>query len=188
MKTTLLLALLANLALTTTSALAQTAAGSGFSYNYIDARYVSFDDNGFDGDGLRVRGSFQLQDNLLLVGSVALVELDDVDADATVLSIGGGYTFALYDQIDFLGTAEIVRADVDGGDDDTGYALSGGVRAQLIDNLDTRAALNIIDVSDSDSFISLDADYWLSDVLSAGIGFDLGSDTDEIRIGARFSF
>jgi len=185
------LALFASFAASDLYAQDTASVGSGLSYTYIDARFADFDNDGVDGDGLRFRGAYELESNFFVLGSVGLFDFDDADADATVLSFGGGYYHPFSEGLDLIGTAEIVRAELDanGNDDsETGFALSGGVRIMLLDQLEGRANVNYVDVADSDTYISIDADYWINEEISAGIGFDIGGDTDEIRLGARWSF
>lgn len=167
------------------------ADGSGLSYTYVDGRFVDFDNDGADGDGLRFRGSYELESNFLVVGSFGMFDFDRADADLTVFSIGGGYYLPYAEGMDLVGTVELIRADIDANgfsDNDTGFGLTAGVRGLILDQLEGRAFANYVDVSDSDIFVSLEADYWINEDISAGIGLDIGGDADEIRLGARWSF
>jgi hypothetical protein len=165
--------------------------GSGYSYTYVDGRYASFDNDGVDGDGFRFRGAYELESNLFVTGSLGLFEADDSDADLTVLSIGGGYYHPYIEGIDLVGIVELIRAEADANgnsNDETGFSLAGGLRASILPQLEGRAFLNYVDVADSDTYISFEGDYWITEQLSAGIGLDIGGDSDEIRFGARWSF
>jgi len=172
-------------------ALAQTtqpSQQSGLSYNYAELRFVDVDENG--GDGLRIGGSFELAGPWILLGSYTALDFDG-NVDADVLDVGGGYVWNYTGDFDLIGTARLVYAEFDspsGGDDETGFALSGGTRGLLTPQFEIRGSVNHINLDDSDTYLEIAGDYYFTRQLSAGLSLEFAGDTDVLTFGARWFF
>lgn len=181
------LLLLAALSIPATAA-AQSEAPSRLSYTYGELRYVDVDSNG--GDGIQLAGSFELDDNWILVGSFTSLDFNN-NVDASLLEIGGGYVWDYTDDFDLFTTLRLVRAEVDtpaGSADDTGFAFSAGTRGFLAPKFEIRGSINHIDVSDSDTYLQIAGDYYFTKQVSAGISLDVAGDNDTFTLGARWYF
>lgn len=185
-----LLLITAAMALQTTAmaqSLQKDDAGN-LSYDYLELRFVDVDDS--DGDGIRFAGSYQIDEEWILVGGLTTLDFD-FNVDSTVLEIGGGYVWNYSDDFDLVSTVRYVRVDVDtpfGDFDDSGFALSSGIRGFVAPQFEIRGSANYIDVDDSDTYIELGGDYYFTDQVSAGITLELAGDADVFSIGARWYF
>ena len=174
-----------------TTAMAQSVQkqnAGDLSYDFLELRFVDVDES--DGDGIRFAGSYQIDDEWILVGGLTSVDFD-FDVDSTALEIGGGYVWNYSEDFDLVSTVRYVRVDVDtpiGDFDDSGFALSSGIRGFLAPQFEIRGSANYIDVDDSDTYIELAGDYYFSDQVSAGITLELAGDADVFTIGARWYF
>lgn len=158
------------------------------SYSYADLRFVNVDRNG--GDGFRVSGSWEADPNWLLVGSITALDYNN-NVDTTLLEIGGGYVWHYTDQFDLLSTLRLVRSEVDtpgSNTDDSGFALSAGTRGLLAPQFEIRAFVNHINLDNSDTYLELAGDYYLTEQFSAGISLEFAGDNDAFTIGARWYF
>lgn len=168
---------------------ANASASNNVSYDFVELRFVDTEAGSVDGDGFQLAGSYNIQDNWLIVGG--LTSLDFNGADVTLLEAGGGYVWPQNNQFDLFATGSIVRADIDAGpvdDDETGFRLVGGVRTKFSPNFEGRAELNYIDLDDSDTYIELGGDYYVSPQLAIGGTLDVGGDNDSLTIGVRWFF
>lgn len=164
-------------------------ASNNLSYDFAELRFIDTEAGSTDGDGLQIGGSYNIQDNWILVG--AFTSLDFNSVDVTLLEAGGGYVWPQNNQFDLFATGSIVRANVDVGsndDSDTGFRIVGGVRTRFAANFEGRAELNYIDVEDSDTFIELGGDYYVSPQFAVGATLDLGGDNDALSVGVRWFF
>lgn len=172
------------------SASTQLALASDLSYDFLELRFVDAEFGNVDGDGLQIAGSYNINENWLLIGGFSSLDLD-FGLDLTMLEAGGGYVWPQNDQFDLFATGSIVRVDVDAGGgsaDETGFRLVGGMRNWFTPQLEGRAELNYLDVDDSDTYIELGGDYHFSPNFAAGVTIDLGGDADAVTIGARWFF
>ncbi|MDX1405399.1 MAG: outer membrane beta-barrel protein [Woeseiaceae bacterium] len=158
------------------------------SYSYAELRFVDVDDNG--GDGFRFMGSWEADPNWLLVGGITALDFDN-NVDTTLLEVGGGYVWHYDDQFDLIGTLRLVRSEVDtpGSDsDDTGFAVSAGVRGLLAPQFEVRGFVNHLNLDDSDTFLEIAGDYYFNQQFSAGLSLEFAGDNDLFTIGARYYF
>lgn len=158
------------------------------SYTYLELRYVDLDTGG--GDGFRFNGSFELQNNWIMVGGLTALDFNN-NVDSTVVELGGGYVWHYARAFDFVGTLRFVRAEVDvpgGSVDDSGFAFSVGARGLLAPRFELRGSVNHINLDDSDTFLELAGDYYFTDRVSAGLSLEFAGDTDAFTIGARWFF
>ena len=138
-------------------ALAQTAAprAPALDYNYAELRFVDVDDA--NGDGFRLNGSFELQNNWLIVGGLTSLDFDN-GVDTTLFEIGGGYVWNYSPEWDMVGNLRFVRADVDtrnGSDNENGFAFSAGTRGLLTPQFEMRGSVNYINLDRSDTYLEL---------------------------------
>ena len=101
-------------------AIAQTAEKqrAGLGYTYAELRFVDVDSNG--GDGLRLNGSYELENSWLIVGGVTVLDFNN-NVDLTTVEVGGGYVWHYTETFDLVSTLRVVRSDIDtpgGGADD----------------------------------------------------------------------
>lgn len=167
---------------------AQQAAPGDLSYTYAELRYVEVDENG--GDGLRFNGSFDLGNNWLIVGGITSLEFNG-SVDFTSIEIGGGYVYPYNDDFDLVATARFVSAEVDtpfGDADDTGIALSAGLRGLIAPQFEVRGAVNYVNVDESDTFLEIAGDYYFTRQFAAGLSIEFAGDSDLITLGGRWYF
>lgn len=172
------------------AAIAQTTGQQplGLSYNYAELRFVDVDNSG--GDGFRVNGSFEVENNWLIVGGLTALDFNN-NVDLTVLEIGGGYVWHYSSDFDLLSTLRLINAEVDtpgGSSDDTGFAFSAGARGLLTPQFEVRGSVNHVNLDNSDTYLELAGDYYFTEQFSAGISLEFAGDTDAFTIGARFFF
>ncbi len=164
------------------------------SYSFAELRFVDVDFRG--GDGLRLNGSYELENNWLIVGG--LTTLDFVNnVDVTILELGAGYIWKYSDEFDLTTSLRIVRSDIDAAGvstNDTGFALSAGVRGLLAPAFEIRGSVNHINsvnqinLDNSDTYLELAGDYYFTEQFSAGATLEFAGDTDAFTIGARWYF
>ena len=167
---------------------ANNAANTDLSYSYAELRFVDYDDNG--GDGFRINGSFDLGNNWIIVGGLTSADFNN-NVDLTTFEIGGGYVWGYTPEWDIVGTARFVNADVDtpgGSSDESGLALSGGLRGMLAPNFEVRGSVNYINLDDSDTYLEIAGDYYFTQRFSAGLSLEFAGDADLWSIGARYFF
>ena len=181
---------LALLLLVHSTAFAQVnnAANTDLRYSYAELRFVDYDDNG--GDGFRINGSYDLGNNWIIVGGLTSADFNS-NVDLTTFEIGGGYVWRYTPDWDIVGTARFVNADVDtpgGSSDESGLALSGGLRGMLAPNFEVRGSVNYINLDDSDTYLEIAGDYYFTQRFSAGLSLEFAGDADLWSIGARYFF
>ncbi len=158
------------------------------SYTYAELRFVDVDFRG--GDGLRLNGSYALQNNWLIVGGLTALDFDN-NVDITTLELGAGYIWKYSDDFDLTSTLRIVRSDIDAAGvstDDTGFGLSAGIRGLLSPEFEIRGSVNHINLDDSDTYLELAGDYYFTENFAAGVTLEFAGDTDAFTIGARWYF
>lgn len=163
------------------------------SYSYAELRFVDVDRRG--GDGIRLNGSFDLENNWLIVGGLTSLDFNN-NADETTLELGAGYVWHYSKDFDLVSTLRFVRTDIDtpGGDfDDNGFAFSAGARGILTPQFEIRGSVNHtnidnISIDNSDTYLDLAGDYYFTEQFSAGLSLEFAGDTDVVTIGARWFF
>ena len=174
--------------LVASTAAAQAPNQPSLEYTFAELRFVDVDVNG--GDGFRLGGSYELQGNWLIVGSLTTLDFNN-DVDTTTIDIGAGYVWPFQEDWDLVATARFLHTDVDtpfGSDDDSGLGLSGGIRGIIAPQFEVRGSVNHVTVGDSDTFIEIAGDYYFTPEFAAGLSVDLAGDADTLTIGARWYF
>jgi len=167
-------------------ALAQNS--QDLNYNYAELRFVDVDLAG--GDGFRLNGSFDLDNNWLIVGGITEIDFNN-NVDSSTLEIGAGYVWDYSPDFDLVGSLRFIRVDVEtpfGDADDNGFAASGGVRGHLAPQFEVRGSVNHVNLDNSDTFLEIAGDYHFSPQFSAGASFEFAGDVDVFTIGARWFF
>ena len=165
------------------TASAQTAATPFLDYDLLEIRFIDVDVAG--GDGLKLGGSYRLQNNWLIVGSLASVSFNG-DVDATTLELGGGYVWPYRDDWDLVASVRYVN--ISGDIDDSGVIFEGGVRGLLTPQFEIRGSANHVTAGGSDTFLELGGDYYFTEQFAAGLTFEFAGDADVWTIGARWFF
>jgi hypothetical protein len=171
-------------------------------YTYLEAGFGQVDIDGLDedGDALFVGGSYGFGTNWLVFGEYSTAEFDagagaEVDFDQFV--IGFGAHFPIANAVDFVGRIGYVDASADVSApflgtvsvDDSGYALSGGLRALVAQRFELEGSIDYVDFGDSDDTgISLSGLYRFTDLFSLGARLASSDDSDEYGLFARFTF
>ncbi len=171
-------------------AIAQTAEKQkvDLSYTYAELRFVDVDNSG--GDGIRFNLSYELENNWMIVGGLTALDFNN-NVDSTVVEVGGGYVWHYSNDFDLVSTLRFVRADIDnpgGGSDVIGFAFSAGARGLLAPQFEIRGSVNHVKLDDSDTYLELAGDYYLTEQFSAGVSLEFAGDTDVFTIGARWFF
>ena len=167
---------------------ATSVQASDVKYNYIEGRYIldAEADNNVDGDGFQLGGSFRIANDFYLIGSYQSLDLD-FNNDIDTLKVGAGYILPIHDKWDANFSLSLVNSDTN-NNDDSGFAVSAGVRGMLTPKIEGRASVNYIDVNNSDTYITLGGDYFVLRNLSVGVEADVSGDLDTVSIGARYFF
>lgn len=166
------------------------ATASDLDYNYAELRFVDTEIGSADGDGLRLAGSFELQDNWLLVADFSALDFDG-GVDLTTFAVGAGYVHRYTEKLDIVGYAKLIRASIDtpfGDDDENGFSVAGGVRGSVTPQIEARALLTHINIDDSDTFIEVGGDYYFNKQFSAGATLEFAGDADTLTLGVRWFF
>ncbi len=157
-------------------------------YDYAELRFVDVDQS--DGDGIQFNGSYELENNWLIVGGLTALDFNS-NVDLTVFELGGGYVWRYSKDFDIVSTLRFVKSDIDtpgGGSDDNGFAFSAGARGLLTSQFEIRGSVNHINLDNSDTYLELAGDYYFTERVSAGISLEFAGDTDAFTIGARWFF
>jgi opacity protein-like surface antigen len=124
---------------------AQSAAAQGFSYNLIEGSCAFADIDGVDGDGFGVKGSAEITPMLHAFGGLQNLEFDN-GFDLDHLNLGLGINFPMSVALDLVGGASFERWK--SGSSESGFGISGGVRARVAENFELAASLKYSDVGD----------------------------------------
>lgn len=180
-------------------ALPVAASAENFSYRNVDVAHfpeAEIDSDGFevDGDGIQLRGSLPVYQNIF-----ALAEFQDLDldngVDATRLMVGAGGHWALGPQLDLVARGGLVQYEVDFGrsdDDDTGLFAGVRLRAIVAPKVEVEGGVEhlAVDVAgiDGDTYLIGEGRYNFTPQWSAGVLITLGGDTSVFGAQGRFNF
>jgi hypothetical protein len=162
---------------------------------------AEFDDVDVDGDGLGIRGSFELTPAFHLFASYADQSFDvgaGADVDGQSLSVGAGYAWTLHPQVDLVGNVAYLRDEYDvqlsgvgsGSFEDDGFGVGGYVRGRPIEQLELTGGLNFVDYDEtgSDTFFTAGARFFFTPMFAAGLDISLNSDNTTYILGGRINF
>lgn len=165
------------------------ATTSGFSYDYVEGSFGEYDvARGVDGSAIYLGGSKSLDRNWGLLGSVGFLDFDG-GVDGTVLQGGGFLHTPINSDADFVGTARLLYVDIDGGDDEIGVFLSGGVRFAVQDNFHLEGEIDLIEndaIEDDGLGIKIDGRYYFNKQFSGAVGLANDSEFDGLFVNVRY--
>lgn len=172
-----------------------SAFAEGFDYTFIQATYgrVEFDNNGADGDGFGVAGSYAVHENFHLFAGYEFVGFD-FDVDTSQLDLGIGFNTPITPNMDIVAQAAFVRAEVDvplvGSDSENGWSVGLGLRALPVEQLELNLGVNHVDFGDSgdDTILGAGFLYNFNESFALGLSGNWGDDTSAYQIGGRFYF
>lgn len=169
------------------------------SYRYVDVAHfpeAEIDADGFDvdGDGLQLRGSLPVYQNIF-----ALAEFQDLDldngVDATRFMVGAGGHWALGPNLDLIARGGVVQYEVDFGpfdDDDTGLFAGVRLRTIVAPKVEIEGGVEhlAVDVAgiDGDTYLIGEGRYNFTPQFSVGALITLGGDVSVFGAQARLNF
>lgn len=181
-------------------ALPLAAAADNLSYRHVDVAHLpqaEIDGDGIDdvdGDGVQLRGSLPVYQNIF-----ALAEFQDLDLDngidATRFLIGAGAHWPIANNMDIIARGGIVSYEVDFGrfdDDDTGLFVGARLRATVAPKIEVEGGVEHVRVEvgslDNDTYLIGEGRYNFTPQWSAGLIVTVGGDTSIFGAQGRFSF
>lgn len=162
---------------------AQQAAATDFSYNLLEGSFVSGD--GFDGIG--IAGAFEFTPEFFGHAGIDLLDADG-GGDFSLLTLGGGYSHAINNNLDIVATASLKRAKWDGNGSDTGFGIGVGVRGRVLDQLELHGGIEYVDLNDSDTIISVGGRWYFTPAFAAGLDLHDGDGDATLRFALRYDF
>lgn len=163
---------------------AQQAAATDFSYNLVEGSYISGDD--FSGFG--VAGSMEFTPEFFGLASFDALDADNSSADASLLSLGAGYSRAINNNLDIVATAALKRFKVDGGGSDTGFGIGVGVRGRLLEQLELHGGLEYTDIVDTDTTLQVGGRWYFNPQFAAGLDLTDNDFGSTLRFTVRWDF
>lgn len=181
---------------------AASARDSLGSFTYVEGgvQRVSVDldslgNDSLDFDGVGIRTSIELGDNIYIYGGYAWSRNDDfaVDIDAQQIHAGIGYRHTVFDNADLI--AELgfqhTELDADGLEENIdGARLSVGLRGALGNSFEGWVKANYVDGSDYDGEFSgtLGAQFVINETWGIVGEIEAGDVTSQYMLGVRASF
>lgn len=189
----------ANLIVGSALALPLAASAAEVSYRYIDVAHfpqadIDNDRLDVDGDGLQLRGSLPVVQNVFVLAELQSLDLD-FGVDVTRYEIGVGGHWPLNNTMDIVVRGGVAKLDVDYGrfdDDDTGLFAGVRLRAVLAPKIEVEGGVEHVRVEagpiDDDTYLAAEGRYNFTPQFSAGAIVNIGGDIDLIGVQGRFSF
>lgn len=175
--------------------LATTAASAAdFNYTYGE---LGFGEGPGDGDGLFFGGAVDLQQGFGIVGAYYALDFERGnvdDGDLDIFTIGVQFHTPLNNQADFVGSVQLINAEVDwgyGDEDDTGLLLRGGIRFAIQQNLQLEGDLsyNTNDFWEDDELgIRAALRFYADRQLSIAGGVASDQELDGLFVSGRYDF
>jgi hypothetical protein len=163
---------------------AQQAAATDFSYNLIEGSYISGDD--FSGFGFA--GAMEFTPEFFGHAGIDMLDADNSSADASLLSLGAGYSYAINNNLDIVATASLKRFKVDGGGSETGFGLGVGARGRLVEKLELHGGLEYTDIVDTDTTLHFGGRWYFTPQFAAGLDLQDNDFGSTLRFTARYDF
>jgi hypothetical protein len=174
------------------------AMADGLSYSYIRANYqeVDIDLGGgldVDGDGFGVAGSAEISDDWFIFANYSTFDFESV-VDVSSLTVGAGYHSDVSSKTDWFATLGFAKAEVDvqglGSEDDSGYAVSLGLRSMVSESFELYGSIGYADLGDGADGTAVAAGFWytVSGSLALGLGANFDDDVTGFGAGLRLYF
>lgn len=176
---------------------AGTAAADGFSYNNIEASYISteIDGLGVDGDGIAVGGSFELASNVFGFASINDLDYDSGSGlSSSAITLGAGFNWGLGSNLDLVSSLAYEHLKVKlsgvGSTKESGVSLGVGLRGRLGESFEFTPGVKYTDFGhDVNDFTwTLDGRYYFTPNFAAGIDLSDNDDGTTWAIAVRYDF
>lgn len=180
-------------------ALPLLASAEQLSYRYVDVAHfpeaeIDADGIDVDGDGIQLRGSLPVYQNIFALAEFQDLSLDN-DIDVTRLMVGAGGHWPLGPNLDIIARGGLVQYEVDAGrfdDDDTGLFAGVRLRSMIAPKIEVEGGVEhlAVDVAgiDGDTYLIGEGRYNFTSQFSAGLLITLGGDTSVFGAQGRFNF
>mgnify|MGYP003576214505 CR=1 FL=1 len=167
---------------------ASVMARGAISYNYASLQYVDqeIDDSNCSQDGLRIAGSYALNSDFFVVGSLS--DVSGGRCGSENYSAGIGYRTLFGADSSIYGTLSAENTSVDHGNSDSGLIAAVGVRGYFAHNLEGKAQLAHHTAFDGNTVLSGGVAYWFAPTLSVTGDAGVGTESSEIAVGLRMNF
>ena len=170
-------------------------AEEGFNYSYLELGYVKseLDDYNVNGDGFALRGSYEFTKNVHAFAGYSDLGYD-FGVDATTMELGAGYAWPVSSNMDLIGSASYLHAEVSapgvGSADDSGLGLGVGVRGRVYNVVELTGGLQYVDFdkSGNDTTFTAGGRYYFTNRFAAGVDADFDDNGTTWMLGGRFSF
>jgi hypothetical protein len=174
------------------------ALADGFSYNNIEARFISTEiedvEPGVDleGDGFAISGNVEFGSTIHGFGSIGGTEYEDT-IDVGALTAGLGFNHSLAPALDLVSgvSYERLKVEVDGGRSiEEGFGLNAGLRGRVGDKVELTAGLKYVDFGDDldDTTIMAGGRYYFSRNFALGLDYSENDDGDTWALAFRYDF
>lgn len=173
------------------------AAGTDFSYTYLELGYASYnvDATDEDADTYYARGSVGFLDFLYAFGQYENQNFDVGDFDTDLITVGAGAHFDLMNNLDLFGEVGWLFTDSD-FDDDNGFLVSGGARWMALPwengGLEVNGEVGYYDLDlageDGPIFWELGLRGHFLTHFSVGLAYQMIEDDDQVIGNLRYSF
>ncbi|HEU4620541.1 MAG TPA: outer membrane beta-barrel protein [Gammaproteobacteria bacterium] len=170
------------------------AAAQAFDYTYVEGAYLNRElDVGprtLDGDGLGITGSLALGDKYYVFADYGSSSFD-LDVDTSGYDLGVGRRWPLQQKLDAFVDLAFVHARVEtrfGNADDDGYGVDAGLRSRVADKVELQGAISYVDLSDSDTSLSIAGRYYLTSTVAVGAGYVFNNDDGGWNVTLRAEF
>lgn len=180
-------------------ALPLAASAEELSYRFVDVAHfpeaeIDAGDFDVDGDGLQLRGSLPVYQNIFVLAEFQSLDLDN-NVDTTRFLLGAGAHWPLGNNFDVIARGGVVSYKVDtrfGDDDDTGLFAGVRLRAFVAPKIEVEGGVEHLKVdvagNDSDTYLIGEGRYNFTPQFSAGVLITLGGDTSVFGAQGRFNF
>ena len=167
---------------------ASVMAKNVISYNYAGIQYIKQDVDDYDctQDGLRLGGSFELNDDFFVLAAYS--DVNGGRCGSENLSGGLGYRTLFGADSSIYGALSVENTSVDDGESDSGLIAAAGIRGFVANNPELKAQLAHHTAFDGNTVLSGGVAYWFAPNFSVTGDVGLGSESSEAAAGLRFSF
>ncbi len=169
-------------------------------FNYVEAGLAAQEHDAVEGDfgGYKLAGSYELNSDFYLAGR--FLTTSDRGLDLGLTTFGVGYQFAmsentvLFTQLDFA-SVTFDRAN-SGEFEDKGYQVSFGVRSNMTESIEFKAAVKLLNAGEVDStygdfnptYLEVGVSYMISAPFSLYADYERESDSNGYSFGVRYNF